>query len=500
MDRKNVVDESDRTRRDASDDLSRRINYLCERNLGDMLRMEGNAEEALQCLVRAAELDARDVVLWEEIDDWHALNRKMKLARHAFREGLRRSPNHWGCLSQLATVQIVLNRKDEASKTISQMTKLRTPSSLSLASLRKRRLAHVDNMQVRKRCRNFDNVEDNVLCLSECNVNALGSLLLNALRSSDENRNVSVQFVPASSSSSSSSSHPKTNQTKGGDDSILSREMRKQMLDLHLQRLDHERNTGLKSSSSYERISKTTSSSIQIHGYSVEDLTGDALLGRDVCVVDSSSGSRNSGTAYKKWRNGIVFSYNRETKTHLIVTSKGETKFTTLDASNYQKLWRFTLTYHLRMMRKKRRKLRRLHVKKIKVRKRKAKLVRGVIPPPQTRIAYQDENPKKKKSKSHARYETYKKAKTLEEFYSLGGKKADYHYDLKRGYLKLLNDDGEVMVLSDDEEEDVIVVQEDKKDVEEEKKDENEDKNKKRRSRRTETLRRQQSVEEFKRF
>ena len=47
---------------DASDDLSRRINYLCERNLGDMLRMEGNAEEALQCLVRAAEVDARDVV------------------------------------------------------------------------------------------------------------------------------------------------------------------------------------------------------------------------------------------------------------------------------------------------------------------------------------------------------------------------------------------------------------------------------------------------------
>ena len=85
------------------------------------------------------------------------------------------------------------------------------------------------------------------------------------------------------------------------------------------------------------------------------------------------------------------------------------------------------------------------------------------IPPPETKIVYQDENPKKKNSKSAARYDAYKKAKTLKEFYSLGGTKADLRNDLKKGYVKFESND------DDDEKEktnmDVVVVEEEKKDV-----------------------------------
>ena len=98
------------------------------------------------------------------------------------------------------------------------MTKLRSLSSLSLARLRKRRLLHVDNMQVKKRGRffDFDSMEGNVLRLSECNANALGLLLLNALHASDENRIVSVCVVPSSSTmtTSNSSSYRNTTQNK----------------------------------------------------------------------------------------------------------------------------------------------------------------------------------------------------------------------------------------------------------------------------------------------
>ena len=98
------------------------------------------------------------------------------------------------------------------------------------------------------------------------------------------------------------------------------------------------------------------------------------------------------------------------------------------------------------------------------------------IPPPETKIVYQDENPKKKNSKSAARYDTYKKAKTLEEFYSLGGTKADLRNDLRKGYLKFESDDDEketkmdVVVVEEEKKDDVGVVEEEKKkDVVEEK-------------------------------
>ena len=54
------------------------------------------------------------------------------------------------------------------------------------------------------------------------------------------------------------------------------------------------------------------------------------------------------------------------------------------------------------------------------------------------RIEYVQENPKRTGSKSHARFERYKSAKTLGQLYSLGGTKADFKYDLNKRFVKIV--------------------------------------------------------------
>jgi hypothetical protein len=57
---------------------------------------------------------------------------------------------------------------------------------------------------------------------------------------------------------------------------------------------------------------------------------------------------------------------------------------------------------------------------------------------PAVRIKYEQRNPKK--AKSGIRYEGYKRAQTLEEMIALGGTKADFRWDLKRGFVKIIDD------------------------------------------------------------
>ena len=47
--------------------------------------------------------------------------------------------------------------------------------------------------------------------------------------------------------------------------------------------------------------------------------------------------------------------------------------------------------------------------------------VNGVSVSPETKIEYVKENPKRKNSKAHERFAKYMKAKTIEEFFKLGG-------------------------------------------------------------------------------
>lgn len=64
--------------------------------------------------------------------------------------------------------------------------------------------------------------------------------------------------------------------------------------------------------------------------------------------------------------------------------------------------------------------------------------------PESTRIQFNQMNPKKKIvngrfSKSYPRYERYKTATTVREFYRLGGTPADLRWDYSRNFVKVCN-------------------------------------------------------------
>ena len=56
------------------------------------------------------------------------------------------------------------------------------------------------------------------------------------------------------------------------------------------------------------------------------------------------------------------------------------------------------------------------------------------------RIRVEAKNPKKEGSKSYLRYEKYKLAKTAKEYLELGGRREDFKYDMKRGFITDLDE------------------------------------------------------------
>lgn len=54
-----------------------------------------------------------------------------------------------------------------------------------------------------------------------------------------------------------------------------------------------------------------------------------------------------------------------------------------------------------------------------------------------TKLAYVAANPKRKNSAAHGRFEKYMKAKTVAEFFKLGGTLADLRYDENKEFVKL---------------------------------------------------------------
>ena len=59
------------------------------------------------------------------------------------------------------------------------------------------------------------------------------------------------------------------------------------------------------------------------------------------------------------------------------------------------------------------------------------------------RITVRQANPKKAGSKSALRYDAYKAATTASEFLRLGGSKADLAHDCTKGFVTVLDDDGD---------------------------------------------------------
>ena len=54
-----------------------------------------------------------------------------------------------------------------------------------------------------------------------------------------------------------------------------------------------------------------------------------------------------------------------------------------------------------------------------------------------TKLNYVAENPKRKNSKARDRFGKYMKAKTVAEFYELGGTRADLRYDQQHEFVKI---------------------------------------------------------------
>lgn len=66
--------------------------------------------------------------------------------------------------------------------------------------------------------------------------------------------------------------------------------------------------------------------------------------------------------------------------------------------------------------------------------------INGINVTKETKLAYVAENPKRKNSKARDRFGKYMKAKTVAEFYELGGTRADLRYDQHHEFVKILSE------------------------------------------------------------
>lgn len=61
----------------------------------------------------------------------------------------------------------------------------------------------------------------------------------------------------------------------------------------------------------------------------------------------------------------------------------------------------------------------------------------GINVYPETKIAYVEENPKRKNSAAYKRFAKYMKAKTVAEFEKFGGTRADLKYDHSKEFVSI---------------------------------------------------------------
>ncbi|XP_064478265.1 calcineurin-binding protein cabin-1-like [Ornithodoros turicata] len=85
------------------------LKYLALKNLGGIEVTLGNVRAGVEAYLDAVEIDSTDVTVWHKIGTLALTLYLYPLARVAFQEGLKCSPRHWPCLSNLMTVLYVLN-------------------------------------------------------------------------------------------------------------------------------------------------------------------------------------------------------------------------------------------------------------------------------------------------------------------------------------------------------------------------------------------------------
>eukprot|EP00898_Chlorokybus_atmophyticus_P006927 jgi/Chlat1/7235/Chrsp58S06868 len=103
------------------------LKFLAYKNLAALDASSSNAEAQLAALryyVAAAQLDAGDVVLWHHLGTLAMRLGRLNVARLAFENALKLSPQHWPCLQRLCEVLYALGDDDACMATVNAILQL----------------------------------------------------------------------------------------------------------------------------------------------------------------------------------------------------------------------------------------------------------------------------------------------------------------------------------------------------------------------------------------
>lgn len=86
------------------------LRFLVLKNLATVFLQQGSVfnENALRCYLQAAEIDAKDSVVWNHLGTLSCSMGLLSISRWAFEQGLSCSPNNWNCMEKLLEVLIAI--------------------------------------------------------------------------------------------------------------------------------------------------------------------------------------------------------------------------------------------------------------------------------------------------------------------------------------------------------------------------------------------------------
>ncbi|KAG0581073.1 hypothetical protein KC19_4G222800 [Ceratodon purpureus] len=102
------------------------LRYSALKNLAETYSMQGSDHhgEAVDCFLQAAEIDGKDVVLWNRLGTLSCALGNLNVARRAFEEGLRCSPRHWSCMEKLVEILIAVGDESACLSVAKRLLKL----------------------------------------------------------------------------------------------------------------------------------------------------------------------------------------------------------------------------------------------------------------------------------------------------------------------------------------------------------------------------------------
>lgn len=187
------------------------LRFLALKNLANVFAQQGRVyyEKAVQCYLQAVEIDEKDVVVWNQLGTLSCSLGSLNIARRAFEQGLKCSPNNWNCMEKLLEVLIAIG-DEVACLAVSKLLLKKWPSHsraclvksvieespsvqfeirgidkleprhISLCFPEKRKLAEVEDNENCSKKRKIEQVE---LHLPEASWGALIDALLNVIKS-----------------------------------------------------------------------------------------------------------------------------------------------------------------------------------------------------------------------------------------------------------------------------------------------------------------------------